>query len=67
MGTGEVDFNWAKEHLWLEDDLAKGGTAGHPEVSSATPGRMNATRASRCAVPRDQGSPCGRSRPRSID
>jgi formate dehydrogenase subunit gamma len=25
MGTGEVDFNWAKEHhdLWLEDQLAK--------------------------------------------
>jgi formate dehydrogenase subunit gamma len=26
MGTGEVDFNWAKEHhdLWLEEQLAKG-------------------------------------------
>ena len=28
MGTGEVDFNWAKEHhdLWLQDELAKGTT-----------------------------------------
>jgi formate dehydrogenase subunit gamma len=26
MGTGEVDFNWAKEHhdLWLKEQLAKG-------------------------------------------
>jgi formate dehydrogenase subunit gamma len=39
MGTGEVDFNWAKEHhdLWLEDELAKGRSAHHPELPSATP------------------------------
>jgi formate dehydrogenase subunit gamma len=39
MGTGEVDFNWAKEHhdLWLEDELAKGRIANQPELSSATP------------------------------
>jgi formate dehydrogenase subunit gamma len=39
MGTGEVDFNWAKEHhdLWLEDELAKGRSADHPELPSATP------------------------------
>ena len=26
MGTGYVDFNWAKEHhrLWLEQEIAKG-------------------------------------------
>jgi formate dehydrogenase subunit gamma len=40
MGTGEVDLNWAKEHhdLWLEDKLAKEGSAGrmgHPPVASA--------------------------------
>jgi formate dehydrogenase subunit gamma len=35
MGTGEVDLNWAKEHhkLWVEEELAKGGT-------SPAPGRM---------------------------
>jgi len=39
MGTGEVDFNWAKEHhdLWLKDQLAKGRAANHPELPSATP------------------------------
>jgi formate dehydrogenase subunit gamma len=39
MGTGEVDFNWAKEHhdLWLQDELAKGRSAHHPELPSATP------------------------------
>ena len=39
MWTGDVDFNWAKEHhdLWLEDELAKGRTADHPELPSATP------------------------------
>jgi formate dehydrogenase subunit gamma len=39
MGTGEVDFNWAKEHhdLWLKDELAKGRSADHPELPSATP------------------------------
>src|SRR6266446_5697794 len=39
MGTGEVDYNWAKEHhdLWLEDQLAKGRAANHPEHPSLTP------------------------------
>jgi formate dehydrogenase subunit gamma len=39
MGTGAVDFNWAKEHhdLWLKDQLAKGRAANHPELPSATP------------------------------
>jgi formate dehydrogenase subunit gamma len=32
MGTGKVDYNWAKEHhdLWLEDQLAKERSAGAP-------------------------------------
>ncbi len=39
MWTGDVDLNWAKEHhdLWLEDELAKGRSADHPELPSATP------------------------------
>jgi formate dehydrogenase subunit gamma len=39
MGTGEVDFNWAKEHhdLWLKDELEKGRAANHPELPSAAP------------------------------
>ena len=39
MWTGEVDFNWAKEHhdLWLEDELAKDRPAGLPRYPSATP------------------------------
>jgi formate dehydrogenase subunit gamma len=39
MWTGEVDFNWAKEHhdLWLEDELAKGWPSGQPKLPSATP------------------------------
>jgi formate dehydrogenase subunit gamma len=39
MWTGEVDFNWAKEHhdLWLEDQLAKGRSVNHPELPSTTP------------------------------
>jgi formate dehydrogenase subunit gamma len=39
MGTGDVDFNWAKEHhdLWLKEQLAKGRSADHPELPSATP------------------------------
>jgi formate dehydrogenase subunit gamma len=38
MWTGDVDYNWAKEHhdLWLEDKLAKRGTA-FPRHPSATP------------------------------
>jgi formate dehydrogenase subunit gamma len=37
MGTGEVDLNWAKEHhdLWLEEQLAKERSSGHPGPSSA--------------------------------
>jgi cytochrome b subunit of formate dehydrogenase len=39
MGTGEVDFNWAKEHhdLWLEEKLAQGHLAASAEHPSATP------------------------------
>jgi formate dehydrogenase subunit gamma len=39
MGTGEVDYNWAKEHhdLWLEDELAKKRSGSHPGLPSATP------------------------------
>jgi formate dehydrogenase subunit gamma len=39
MGTGEVDYNWAKEHhdLWLDDELAKRRSGSHPELPSATP------------------------------
>jgi formate dehydrogenase subunit gamma len=39
MGTGEVDFNWAKEHhdLWLADQIAKGRVERHLELSSTTP------------------------------
>jgi formate dehydrogenase subunit gamma len=35
MGTGEVDFNWAKEHhdLWLEEQMAKGRSG----LTAATP------------------------------
>jgi formate dehydrogenase subunit gamma len=39
MGTGEVDFNWAKEHhdLWLKEKLAKGQSDRHPDVPLAIP------------------------------
>ena len=39
MGTGEVDFNWAKEHhdLWLQEQMAKGRSGVHPELPAATP------------------------------
>ena len=39
MWSGEVDYNWAKEHhdFWLQDQLAKGRSADHPELPSATP------------------------------
>jgi formate dehydrogenase subunit gamma len=39
MWTGEVDYNWAKEHhdLWLEDELAKDRPGRHQELPSATP------------------------------
>ena len=39
MWTGEVDYNWAKEHhdLWLEDLLAKDQPASAGQSSLATP------------------------------
>jgi formate dehydrogenase subunit gamma len=39
MWTGEVDFNWAKEHhdLWLENELAKALPGKDPKLPSATP------------------------------
>src|SRR2546427_4327846 len=39
MWTGEVDFNWAREHhdLWLEDELAKVRPGGQPTLPSAAP------------------------------
>jgi formate dehydrogenase subunit gamma len=39
MGTGEVDYNWAKEHhdLWLEGELAKGPSGRQSKLPSATP------------------------------
>src|SRR3989440_1485825 len=39
MWTGDVDYNWAREHhdLWLEDELAKGRSADQPGLPSATP------------------------------
>jgi formate dehydrogenase subunit gamma len=38
MWTGEVDYNWAKEHhdLWLDDQIAK-HAGGPPSYPSATP------------------------------
>src|ERR1700704_279217 len=39
MWTGEVDFNWAKEHhdLWLEEELSKDDVARHAPHLSSTP------------------------------
>ena len=39
MWTGEVDYNWAKEHhdLWLEEELAKGLGDPRRKVPSGTP------------------------------
>jgi len=39
MWTGDVDFNWAKEHhdLWLEEQLAKGRAGPRQKLPSATP------------------------------
>jgi cytochrome b subunit of formate dehydrogenase len=39
MGTGSVDFNWAKEHhaLWLKDEIAKGHVPNRPPRASASP------------------------------
>jgi formate dehydrogenase subunit gamma len=39
MWTGEVDYNWAKEHhdLWLDEQVAKGGAGPRQNLPSATP------------------------------
>jgi formate dehydrogenase subunit gamma len=39
MGTGEVDYNWAKEHhdLWLEEQLAKGRAVSPPDRPAMQP------------------------------
>jgi formate dehydrogenase subunit gamma len=39
MWTGEVDYNWAKEHhdLWLQEQLAKGRPDPRQKLPSATP------------------------------
>ena len=39
MWTGEVDYNWAKEHhdLWLEEQLAKDRAGPRQKLPSATP------------------------------
>jgi formate dehydrogenase subunit gamma len=39
MWTGEVDYNWAKEHhdLWLEEQVAKGRPGPRQKLPSATP------------------------------
>jgi formate dehydrogenase subunit gamma len=39
MGTGEVDYNWAKDHhdLWLEDEIAKDRANRDQNAPSATP------------------------------
>jgi formate dehydrogenase subunit gamma len=38
MATGEVDFNWAKEHhdLWLKEQLAKARLGKQPTLPSST-------------------------------
>jgi formate dehydrogenase subunit gamma len=37
MWTGDVDYNWAKEHhdLWLREELAKGPGAPRHRLPSA--------------------------------
>ena len=39
MWTGDVDYNWAKEHhdLWLDEKLAKDRGGPRPELPSPTP------------------------------
>jgi formate dehydrogenase subunit gamma len=39
MWTGEVDYNWAKEHhdLWLEEELEKGQDGPRQKLPAATP------------------------------
>jgi formate dehydrogenase subunit gamma len=39
MGTGEVDYNWAKEHhdLWLEEQLTKGRAGSSPDRPAMQP------------------------------
>jgi len=38
MGSGRVDYNWAREHhgMWVDDELKKAHEAVHPEPRSAT-------------------------------
>jgi len=38
MGSGLVDYNWAREHhgMWVEDELKKAHDAVHPDPRSAT-------------------------------
>src|ERR1700730_10359184 len=42
MWTGEVDFNWAKEHhnLWLEEELTKGESLDHAPHLSSSPAEV---------------------------
>ena len=39
MWTGEVDFNWAKEHhnLWLEEEVSESDVVRHAPHLSSTP------------------------------
>jgi formate dehydrogenase subunit gamma len=39
MGTGEVDYNWAREHhsLWLDEEMARTGPAQSQRQPFATP------------------------------
>jgi formate dehydrogenase subunit gamma len=41
MGTGEVDYNWAREHhdLWLRDEVAK-GSIRNDDVPQTRPARV---------------------------
>jgi formate dehydrogenase subunit gamma len=41
MGSGEVDYNWAREHhdLWLRDEVAK-GSIRNEDVPQARPARV---------------------------
>jgi formate dehydrogenase subunit gamma len=39
MGTGSVDFNWAKEHhgIWLQEEIAKGHAPTPPAAALSAP------------------------------
>src|SRR5258705_13595902 len=51
MATGEVDFNWAKEHhnLWLEEQMAKRRSPDHPQHPSTMPAERSQHRPARRA------------------